>query len=167
MLSLACSPSSEEGGDLSQREIDLMKIDSVENQIREAISSSINPDIKLALQAIKRYDLFAYKYPKDSLTPGYLFKSAQMQDGVLGDKSAAIKTYGKIYEEFPEYKKRPMMLFYQANALHDVGDTTSAINRLELFIARYPDHDFADDAENLITFIRMDESKMEEFLKGK
>ncbi len=164
VLSLACSQEKEEK-EISVRDRDLMRIDSVETLIRASIDSSKNPEIQLSLQAIKQYEIFAYKYPQDSLTPAYIFKSAQITDAILGDKQKAAKLYQNIYDMYPDYPNRPMMLFYQANALHDLGDTSAAINQLKLFIARYPNHEFSDDAENLINFIRMDEQDMEKFFK--
>lgn len=142
------------------------KIDSIETQIRISIDSARNPDVGLALEAIRQYELFSYKYADDSLSPVYTFKSAQIFDGMLNDKAKAAELYLRIYDNYPEYKNRPMMLFYRGNALHDLGDTTNAVNSLKLFIAKYPEHEFRDDAENLVEFIRMDEEDMMKFFKS-
>ncbi|QNL22590.1 tetratricopeptide repeat protein [Hyphobacterium sp. CCMP332] len=159
----ACSKEKET--EMSIRDKHVLKIDSFESEIRTSIESAENPSIQLALGAVKEYEIFTYKFPDDSLTPSYLFKSAQIFDGMVNDKAKAARLYQRIYDEYPKYKNRAMMLFYQGNALHDMGDTLNAINQLKLFIAKYPDHEFRDDAENLIKFIQMDEEELEKFFK--
>jgi tetratricopeptide (TPR) repeat protein len=160
----ACNQDTETS-ELSIYDKDVLKIDSIEKQIRISIDSAKNPSIELALSAVKAYEVFVYKYPEDSLAPGYLFKTAQISEAMLGDKAKAVNVYQKIYDGYPDYSNRPMMLFYQANSLHDLGDTANAVNQLKLFIARYPDHEFRDDAENLIDFIQMDEEELQKFFK--
>lgn len=159
---ISCSEKSSES-ELSILDKDRMSIDSIESKIRTSLDSAKNPSIELAMQATKAYEIFVYKYPDDSLSPNYLFKSAQIYEGMLGDKIRAAKTYKKIYDEYEAFDNRPMMLFYMGNTYHDLGDTTAAVETLELFIAKYPNHEFKDDAENLIQFIRMDESDLEKF----
>ena len=95
-----------------------------------------------------------------------MFKSAQIFDGMLNDKQKAAQIYQRIYDNYENYDNRPMMLFYRGNSLHDMGDTTAAINVLQTFIAKYPEHEFSDDAKNLIRFIRMNESDLEKFFKS-
>lgn len=160
---IACSKEKE--AELSIRDKHVLKIDSFETEIRTSIESAENPSIQLALGTVREYEIFTYKFPDDSLTPSYLFKSAQIFDGMLNDKAKAARLYQRIYDEYPKYKNRAMMLFYQGNALHDMGDTLNAINQLKLFIAKHPDHEFRDDAENLIKFIQMDEEELEKFFK--
>ncbi len=162
---VSCAQEKENDANLSIRDKQVLKIDSFESTIRASIDSAKNPSIQLALGVIKEYEVFTYKFPDDSLAPIYLFKSAQIFDGMLGDKAKAARLYQRIYDEYQDYPNRPMMLFYQGNTLHDMGDTTNAINQLKLFIAKYPDHEFRDDAENLVSFILMDEEELEKFFK--
>lgn len=165
LMSCANEKDSKNQQNLSIQDKQILKIDSFETAIRRSIDSAKNPSIQLALGVVKEYEIYTHKYPSDSLTPRYLFKSAQIFDGMLNDKMKAARIYQRIYDEYPEYPNRPMMLFYQGNALHDLGDTTNAINRLKLFIAKYPNHEFKDDAENLVNFILMDEEELQEFFK--
>ena len=55
-----------------------------------------------------------------------------------------------------------MALFRSANLYADIGDTTRAIETFNLFIQKFPKHDFTDDAENMIKITRMG---MDEFIK--
>lgn len=168
LILFACSEKNTEDtkSELSIRDKSVQKIDSIENVIRQKIDSAKNPGLQLALGVIKEYEIFAYKYPDDKKTPVYMFKSAQIFDGMLNDKQKAAEIYQRIYDKYEEYENRPMMLFYRGNSLHDMGDTTAAINVLQTFIAKYPKHEFADDAKNLIQFIRMDEEDLEKFFKS-
>ncbi|MDX5345999.1 MAG: tetratricopeptide repeat protein [Hymenobacteraceae bacterium] len=155
----------EEKPQLTQEQLERQRIDSLETQIKASVQKAENPDIKLAMTAVKQYLYFAKDYPKDSLAPEYLFKAAQIYEGVLNDYPRAAEVYKQVYEAYPEYRKRPMMLFYQANVYHQLQDTSSAILYFKRFADTYPDHPFADDAESMIKFMRMNEADMQKFFE--
>src|SRR5690606_7313326 len=108
----SCNKTTEKKVALTPKEAAYQKIDSLENQIRASIQKQEDPDITLAMHAIKNYQYFANDFPKDSLSPIYLFKAGQLYEGVLRDYKKAAEMYGQSYEGHPEFVNRPMMLFH-------------------------------------------------------
>jgi tetratricopeptide (TPR) repeat protein len=149
---------------LTPRQAAVSKIDSIETQIKASINRQENPNVQLAMNAIKHYKYFAHDFPKDTLSPQYLFKAAQIYEGVLQDHEEAAEIYGETYEKYPEFRNRPMMLFHQGNAFIEAGDTAHAAMYLNKFIVTYTDHPFADDAQGLLRMMRMNEQQFQEFL---
>src|SRR5687768_10818650 len=94
------------------------RIDSLQPHIRDSVKAGAAPDVRLSMYTIQAYEYFAHDFPKDSLAPGYLFKAAQNYEGVLNDYPKAIQVYEHAYEKYPEYKRRPMLLFHQGNLYH-------------------------------------------------
>ena len=160
----ACNKGSEKAK-LEPRAAAVQRIDSLENQIKLSIQKQENPDVSLSLNAIKRYQYFAADFPNDTLSPKYLFKAAQLYEGVLRDFPNAAELYGKVYETYPKFRNRPMMLFHQGNAYAEMQDTARAALKLKEFIRTYPDHSFADDAQGLLLIMHMDDAQMEEFFR--
>lgn len=166
ILFLAACNKSTDKAKLTPRDAAVHKIDSLETQIRASMAKQENPEVTLALNAIKHYRYFAADFPQDSLSPDYLFKAAQIYEGVLRDYPEAAEIYGTIYEKYPKYKNRPMMLFHQGNAYIESQDTAYAALYLQKFIREYSEHPFADDAQGLLNIMRMDEAQMLEFMKN-
>src|SRR6187200_354841 len=75
--------------DLTPRAAAVQRIDSLENLIKVSIQKQENPNVNLAMNAIKRYRYFAADFPKDTLSPTYLFRAAQIYEGVLRDHESA------------------------------------------------------------------------------
>lgn len=151
---------------LSQRDKTIARIDSLEKLISASVNKGENPDTKLAMYAIEAYDIFVNQLPQDSLSPKYLFKSAQLYEGVLGRPDIAARRYGKYCEQYPESHRTAMIMFYQANALSEAGDTAQSVAVFQKFIEKYPNHDFADDAQGLINFMRMSTAEQEKFFSN-
>ncbi|HSI91487.1 MAG TPA: tetratricopeptide repeat protein, partial [Adhaeribacter sp.] len=155
----------EEKNTLTPRQAAISRIDSVENSIRSSIKKQEDPDVTLAMKAIRNYTYFAADFPRDTLSPGYLFKAAQLYEGVLRDLPKAAQIYGDIYKLYPDYKNRPMMLFHQGNTLIDMQDTSRASLKLRTFIRDYPKHPFADDAAGLLKLMHMTPEQMEAYFQ--
>jgi tetratricopeptide (TPR) repeat protein len=156
------SPSCQEKKEVDERREKLLSlIDEKESQIRTQIEQVKQPDLKIAMETVEAYRNFIYHYSGDSLAPFIHFRMARLFDGVFNDKAQAILEYDRIYAKYPEFPERAMLIFFEGNAFQDLGDTTHAIEKFELFIAKYPNHDFADDARGLIDMIRMDPAEFE------
>lgn len=165
ILFLAACNKGQEKAKLSPRQTALHRIDSLETKIRGSIQKQENPDVSLALHAIKSYQYFAADFPADTLSPTFLFRAAQIYEGVLRDFQNAAELYGKVYETYPNFRNRPMMLFHQGNAYAELKDTARAALKLNEFISKYPRHEFNDDAQGVLKLMRMNDAQMEEFFK--
>ena len=138
------------------------KIDSLENTRNEFFKSSTIPPKEMVLKSIEAYELYADDYPTDDKSGGFLFEAAKRYEIDLQDFNNAIRLYKKIYDEYESHEHHTMALFHIGNAYHSLNDTTNAIKHFNLFIEKYPNHDFADDAQGMINLSRIGE---EEFFK--
>ena len=166
ILFLAACNKGQEKAKLSPRETAVQRIDSLENKIKLSIQKQENPDVTLAMHAIKSYQYFAADFPNDTLSPTYLFKAGQIYEGVLRDFQNAAELYGKVYETYPKFRNRPMMLFHQGNAYAELKDTARASLKLKEFIRTYHDHPFADDAQGVLKLMHMTDAQMEAFFQN-
>ncbi len=96
---------------------------------------------------IHLYVDFADTYPKDSISPYYLFKAADVSVNTFhSDESIAL--FNKLLKNYPDFEKAPHALFLKAftyeNYLHQLD---SAKASYQLFLAKYPNHAFANDAK--------------------
>lgn len=133
------------------------KIDSLETARVSFFEASQMPPKDLVKESIKTYESFVNDYPDHANSGEYLFEAAKRSEIDLQDFEGAIRLYKRVYDNYENYKSHKMALFHIANAYHSMNDTTNAIANFELFIEKYPDHDFADDAQGMINFSRMGE----------
>jgi tetratricopeptide (TPR) repeat protein len=92
------------------------------------------------------YATFAGRFPDDSLAPDYLFKAAgicmNMQEG-----AKAIGYFDKILADYPKWEKAPFCLFFKGYVQENVlRNLDQAKETYLLFLEKYPDNDFSDDA---------------------
>lgn len=135
------------------------KIDSLENARTELFKSSSIPPKEQVLKSIHAFEFFAADYPDDEKAPEYLFEAAKRYEIDLQDFKNAIRLYKRVYEDYEDFEEHTMSLFHIGNAYHSMNDTTNAIATFKSFIKKYPNHDFADDAQGMIDFSRMGEKE--------
>jgi outer membrane protein assembly factor BamD (BamD/ComL family) len=104
-------------------------------------------DKQKADDLIASYDDFATNYPDDNESPEFLFKAGDMAMN-LNKPNKAIAFFNRILSEYPNFEKIPQCVFLKAyiyeNSLYDL-DKAKLI--YEEFIKRFPNDEFADDAE--------------------
>jgi tetratricopeptide (TPR) repeat protein len=137
---VSCSPSRDEM---------IVKIAKMESNLQTAPKSDTNAVTVL----LSIYRNFASKYPKDSLAPDYLYKAAGLAVS-YNRGTQAIDLYETIINTYPEYKRIPECYFMEAFAWENViGNIGKASEYYNKFLAKYPDHDLADDARAAIKFL--------------
>lgn len=93
------------------------------------------------------YEKYADTYPDDSLSANYLFLAADISMNLRKPKQTIV-LFDRILNAYPDYEKAPAVLFLKAFVYEDqLQDYANAKKYYELFISKYPDSDFADDAE--------------------
>lgn len=128
-----------------------IKIDSLETEVRKATEKNPGqPDLNLAMHLAKEYQNYEVDYPKDSLSPTYLFKAGQLIENVFEDKARAGEIYYAVFKKYPQSKAAPFALFMTGNMYHTIQDTTHAVQMLQFFLDKYPGHELGDDAMHLI-----------------
>jgi hypothetical protein len=127
------------------------RIDSLEEAMRLATEKNPGePDLNLAMHLAKEYQNYEAGHPADSLSPRYLFKAGQVIENVFDDKKRAAEIYYDVYRKYPKSGAAPYALFMTGNLFHSIRDSTHAIEMLNFFLAKYPDHKLKSDAAVLI-----------------
>lgn len=96
---------------------------------------------------INLYNVYVKDYPNDSLSPDYLFKAADFL--MYANKPVqSLNFFDKILKNYPDYSKTPQSLFLKAYIYENFfKDLNKAKIIYTSFIEKYPDNDFADDAQ--------------------
>lgn len=144
----ACSPQSKK----PLVNPDRVRIDSLEAAMKLAYEK--NPgeaDRNLAMHLAMAYQKYEAQHPKDSISSFYLFKAGQVIENVFDDKQRAGEIYFSVFKKYPESRWAPYALFMTGNLFHTVKDTAHAVEMLEFFMAKYPDHKLKADAAAMIT----------------
>lgn len=93
------------------------------------------------------------KFPKDTITPEYLFKSCKIMINT-SQAELAFNWLDTVKIKYPSYKRLPECLFLQAficeNYLMQFGRAKDIYTE---FLKKYPDNDLSDDAEASIANI--------------
>jgi len=107
-------------------------------------------DKKSAMVLVTDYQSFAARFPKDSLAPEYLFKASDILMN-LSRPQQTIFTFNEIIRKYPDFEKMPTCYFLRAFVYDDqLKDYKAAEKYYKEFLDKYPDSDFADDAQMLL-----------------
>ena len=125
----------------------VVKIENLENELFADDAVFDDEGRKKAAELVDLYTAYAENHPQDKNTPGYLFKAADITMNLF-DATKAINLYNKIIYTYPEYVKAPECLFLVAYIYENYLQNYSKAEEVyRLFIEKYPDNEFADDAE--------------------
>ena len=93
------------------------------------------------------YQGFVDRFPKDSLTPGFLFRSANIAMN-SGNGLVAVEQFDRYLTGFPDGSKAPLCMFFKAFVYENVlKNLDKARETYLLFIEQYPGNAFVKDAE--------------------
>jgi outer membrane protein assembly factor BamD (BamD/ComL family) len=121
------------------------RISAMENRLFAPSAQAISKESADSL--ISEYELFVKEFPKDSLAPAYLFKAAGMSMNT-GDGPRAITFFDRVVKEYPAHPKAALALFFKGYVLENIlRDLGQAKETYLLFLEKYPDNEFADDAK--------------------
>ncbi len=107
-------------------------------------------DEQAVLVLLDRYELFADRFPADSLAPEYLFKRAQFLQ-YMHFYSDCITAYQRISSDYPNHRHGAFSTFVQG-FLYDseLQLTDSARLHYQTFLKKYPRHPLAKDVDLLL-----------------
>lgn len=116
--------------------------------------------------AIKAYYDFTSMFPDDSLSPDFIFKSAEIATATQ-QYPQALKDYQMIEEKYSDYKLYPESLFLQASLFDNyLNDDAKAKAVYEKLIAKFPTSSYATDSKAAINNLgKTDEELHKEFMK--
>ncbi len=147
LLMVACGPSREE------------RINQIEDFEDSIFESAIAADPETADQLTALYVAFADKYAKDSLSPEYLMKAAEIQGNVLHTERA-VMLFERVINDYPDFEEVPMCYFLKGNALEMNSQIDEARAAYEEFIEKYPDHYMAEQTRKMLPRLGMSPEEM-------
>ena len=96
---------------------------------------------------IDLYIAYADAYPADNHAAENLFKAGDLAMNLTMPRKA-IQVFDRILNDYPNFEKAPQCLFLKGYVYeNDLGDLQTAKKIYEEFLVKYPDDEFADDAE--------------------
>ena len=105
---------------------------------------------KNALELVESYQQFADRFPKDTLTPEYLFKASDISMN-LGRPQQTVNIFNRLISNYPDFSKISTCYFLRAFVYDDqLKDYVMAGKYYKEFLEKYPDSEFADDAQMLM-----------------
>ena len=100
-----------------------------------------------ARELIDMYVQFGDEFPESEEAPSMLFKAGDMSMNLNMPKEA-VDIFDRIMNNYPDYEKTPQCLFLKGYIFeNNMGDLNGAKKIYEEFLEKYPNDDFADDAE--------------------
>jgi len=110
----------------------------------------IHVNRKSALNIVDEYMQFAGRFPDDTMAAEYLFKASDISMN-LNRPQQTVEIFNKLIETYPDFNKIPTCYFLRAFVYDDqLKDYKTAEKYYREFIKKYPNSDFADDAEMLL-----------------
>lgn len=121
------------------------KIEALEEELFSDESKML--DKEKAKTLVLAYIAYADEFRSDAETPKYLFKAGDLAMN-LGMGQKAISFFDRILKDYPDFEKVPQSLFLKGYIYeNEIGDLNTAKKIYEDFLQKYPDDEFADDAE--------------------
>ncbi len=123
----------------------------LENKLRQEKTAKL--DKETASKLIEKSEAFAKAYPKDENSPNLLFHAADVARGI-GKYGLAIKLWGNVYHDYPDYEKAPDSQFligftYENN----LNDKTQAKQYYNNFLTKHPDHHLVEQVKQTLSVI--------------
>ena len=122
------------------------------DQIKASETKLFNDSMKVlnlqeANAVYKNYILYADTYKEDTSSADYLFKAADLANGLNRPKES-IELFERLRNSFPQYRKSSSALFMEAFIYETaMNDKESAKKKYKEFIAAYPDHKLTPSAK--------------------
>lgn len=123
-----------------------------EAQIQEQEDSLFSDENKMvdkqrANDLIASYLEYSNSFPESTKSPEFLFKAGDMAMN-LNMPQKAIEVFNRIINEYPDYEKAPQCLFLKGYVYENNMNNLREAKRIyEEFLLKYPNDEFADDAE--------------------
>jgi TolA-binding protein len=139
------------------------KVDALEAKLYADTTGVI--DRAKGKEMIEAYIAYVDSFPNDTIVPIYLFKSAEVAQGI-GDYWLSVRLFNRVYKEYPEHPKAPEAAFYQGFVLDTyLKQPNLAIKAFEEFIELYPNHALVRDARGMIQMINSGDDFFENIIK--
>jgi len=144
---IALSACSGGGNDAKKKELN-DQITKMEQELFSSPEVSVTSD--KANSIVMLYSRYVSENPDDSLSSIYLFKSAEMFRAANNGKMA-VKYFQRVIDEYPESEKVPVSYFLMGFVYENIiSDMKEAEKYYKIYLEKYPNGEFANDAAVLI-----------------
>ncbi len=131
---------------MANKKRDADKIDKQEKAMVEEAKQGKVDSVAIE-KLLAAYETFADKYPGDTTAANFLFKAADFYR-YMGKPLKSVGVYEKIYNNYPNFEKRPYALFLQGFIFeNEINNKDAAKIKYEEFLKQYPDHPIAKDVK--------------------
>ncbi len=138
-------------------------IQKLENQLRQ--QKEARPDTTAANALIEKSLAFAAAYPKDTLTPSFLFQAADVLRGIEKAEDA-VRLWGRVNADYPDFDRAPDALFLQGfTCENNLSDPVRAMAYYQTFLDKYPKHPLAGDVALSLEYLKSGKD-VEELIKS-
>lgn len=146
----------------SKRAQDTLNLDQrLQKMVQDMFNSvSGKVDYKKANNVILNCELAAIINPGNPANPNWLHRAAETARSVKNYKKA-IELYQNVYTNYPESDRAAQAFFLHGFTLdNDLKQIDEARVQYEAFLQKYPDNDFADDAQFLLENLGKSEEEL-------
>lgn len=128
---------------------DKMKAELISLSTELAESADI-PEIKKSEVFIDKAKRYVKAFPTDTLSPMFLFQAAGLAK-TIGKIETAFELWDQLEEGYPDSNMAVSAAFLKGfTAEIDLGDREKAVQYFKIFLERYPDSGYANDARRQI-----------------
>ncbi len=122
------------------------KIKGLEKKISAENFTLDENGMKTADELIQAYISYADSHKDSPDAPDCLYSAADLSLNINKSKES-LDLYNRIIYQYPDYKKAPECLFLEGYIYENYFQQFGKAKEIyESFLAKYPNHDFADDA---------------------
>ncbi len=135
----------------NNKQIKMDKIKELEKIVNSKTDTTFN--VAKAKELAEAYVDFAKEYPDDTAAASCYFKAASISMNT-GNPNKAIELFDKIINDYSDFKKAPECMFLKAFTYDNfLKNIKKAEEGYKVFIKKYPDNEFADDAQSLLDML--------------
>lgn len=148
-LLMACGGTAQnhKGNSLNKGQL-LQEIEALEQTVMT--DTTLQVDRAIAERLIEKSLLFVDKFPNDSQSAGYLFKTAELYVGI-GSYQQAVQCFARMQQEYAKHPKVPTALFLQGFTFENhLQDVSNAKKCYSAFLQQYPKHELAEQVTLLL-----------------
>jgi outer membrane protein assembly factor BamD (BamD/ComL family) len=164
VLCIVLSQCSENKKEKTEKELLIECIYELESVVKKTDPEKL--EASAAVDVVSEYRKFAEAYPQDSLSPEFLFKSAEVSIG-LKKYMDAVNLFDKVYNKYPQYNKRIESLYLKGFVYDNyLNMKEMAKSVYEELIQKHPEHPFVKDAQAAVQALDMTDEQLLDMLKN-
>ncbi len=152
LVCFACKGTGQQNNKTVASAINQVELKQEINKLEDILKSNSSGKVDLAQanELIEKSILYIETFPKDSLSPAYLFRTGEVCVGIKNYEKG-LKLWEKLRTEYKTHEKAAAALFLQGftaeNQMQDIPIAKGYYNR---FLEEYPNHTYADQVKMLL-----------------